>query len=322
MEKKRLKELQRHFYDEIQDIEQNILQASINKLKKEAAERSMDASEISDGLQSPLAEDTESICSDVFGPPDVLPADRTRKRSQLMSLDENSELGAPPMRPTTKARPVTRRSISRELLEEQSKPPPMARPNARRSISRELYDVNFTPNQGNANNRLRRERPDIEELRNQIRDRESSMSREMADFVPDHFRHPSLSPAAKMFAERNNNNNSRGNRGFGRQLSNGFPENGNDLFMGMPTRPKLASHGRSVTQNDMFPRNNFMSSPVDNLMFKRSFESDNLSPPVSNNNPNPMFVRGLDERDRGDWRRVSVPERGKDFKSLPRKYNR
>jgi hypothetical protein len=30
----------------------------------------------------------------------------------------------------------------------------------------------------------------------------------------------------------------------------------------------------------------------------------------------------LDERARSDWRRISVPERGKDFKSLPRKYNR
>ena len=30
----------------------------------------------------------------------------------------------------------------------------------------------------------------------------------------------------------------------------------------------------------------------------------------------------LEDRGRSDWRRVSVPERGKDFKSLPRKYNR
>ena len=30
----------------------------------------------------------------------------------------------------------------------------------------------------------------------------------------------------------------------------------------------------------------------------------------------------MEDRGRGDWRRVSVPERGKDFKSLPRKYNR
>jgi len=30
----------------------------------------------------------------------------------------------------------------------------------------------------------------------------------------------------------------------------------------------------------------------------------------------------LKDRKREDWRRISVPERGKDFNSLPRKYNR
>ena len=37
--------------------------------------------------------------------------------------------------------------------------------------------------------------------------------------------------------------------------------------------------------------------------------------------PPPVGPR-LGERGRSDWRRISVPERGKDFKSLPRKYNR
>ena len=37
--------------------------------------------------------------------------------------------------------------------------------------------------------------------------------------------------------------------------------------------------------------------------------------------PQPLGSR-LGERGRSDWRRISVPERGKDFKSLPRKYNR
>ena len=40
--------------------------------------------------------------------------------------------------------------------------------------------------------------------------------------------------------------------------------------------------------------------------------------------PTPIQPLGprLGERGRSDWRRISVPERGKDFKSLPRKYNR
>ena len=66
-ERKRLKNLHRQFSKELKNIEQDIFQASINKLKKEAAERgSREASVLSDA-----GDETESIGSnsDAFGDP-------------------------------------------------------------------------------------------------------------------------------------------------------------------------------------------------------------------------------------------------------------
>lgn len=142
----------------MQSIEQDFFQASLNKLRREAMERSADVSELSDGYLSPGIEDTESVCSDIFGEYDDGLSDRQRKRSQLMRLDENSEMLAPPPGPTapimggTRARPVTRRSISRELFDERPRQS-LARPLVRRSVSRDLCDVDFTPTPSVASSR-------------------------------------------------------------------------------------------------------------------------------------------------------------------------
>lgn len=204
MEKKRLKHLHRQFSDELQSIEQDIMQASLNKLRREASERSADVSEISDGYLSPL-DDTESVSSDIFGAADSSfsgslvanggDSSRPQRKSSrfLMRLDENSEMGPPPMSPrgaaghvsdgasSSRARPVTRRSISRELFED--RPKSLARPVARRSVSRELFDVNFTP--GGAASSWRKEMPDLDSMRRQMRERERSMSREFDRFCAD-----------------------------------------------------------------------------------------------------------------------------------------
>ena len=350
MERKRLRHIHRQFSNELQNIEQEILQASINKLKREAAERSGEASEISDGYMTP-AEDTESLNSDsIFSMAqvwcdtkwkllraycmfsDLLRQDsfgagateeeRLRKRGLLMRLDENSEVG--PFRhhhphhhqhmldlraapTTTKARPVMRRSISRELFEVDQHRQSQARPVARRSISRELFsDANFIPGGGEGGGRLVTSmQADFDQLRNSLRQhRERSLGREdpfMADFMGGGGGPVGAASSASrsMSLSRQNNNGGRMNGSMG---LTGVPPTG------PPRAPSaLSSQGRSITQSD-FSRSRFPGL--------RSQGDEDLSAA--------RFGRlaSLDERGRADWRRISVPERGKDFKSLPRKYNR
>ena len=83
------------------------------------------------------------------------------------------------------------------------------------------------------------------------------------------------------------------------------------------SRPSLASHGRSLTQSELGSSSS-----------TRRYSSGLRSPitvqedlDVSKYNPS-RYVSSLDDKSRSDWRRVSVPERGKDFKSLSKKYNR
>lgn len=103
-----------------------------------------------------------------------------------------------------------------------------------------------------------------------------------------------------------------------------------------PSRASLASHGRSLTQNEFVPRSTAKVSSVRNnegysssrtaddeftLLRPGSFTPSALSAGNSSI-PSSRFSTNLEDRGRSDWRRISVPERGKDFKSLPRKYNR
>ncbi len=338
LEKRRLKHLHRQFSEELQSIEQDILQASLNKLKKEAAERAGgEFSDMSDGYLSP-ADDTESISSDIFGAPDSGNAGmedfaRQRKRNmQLARLDENNELlyrqqqpslvrQQPQMMPmrNTKARPVTRRSISRELFEE--RPVTKARPVARRSVSRELFDVNFTPGGGGV--RPRKELPDLDSIRRQMRERERSIGRDMDSFCMD-----------KGFSTN-----------FAGECDGGGMDDGGASYMPIrgPRRgmgfgggnkrpaPHLAMHGRSLTQND-FQLPPSLSARQATPTRRIHEDGDLIGMDLGCNGGGvdggrrygAMADGGgrLDLRDRGDWRRVSVPERGQDFKSLPRKYNR
>ena len=78
----------------------------------------------------------------------------------------------------------------------------------------------------------------------------------------------------------------------------------------LPSRPSLTSGGRSNTQSEIARQ-----SPLSHLPASSRYTSDEE-----------RFNAGGSLRDRkrdgSDWRRISVPERGKDFNSLPRKYNR
>ncbi len=238
MEQKRLKHLHRQFSDELQSLEQDILQASLSKLRREAAERSADISEVASEC------DTESISSDILG-----------------ALEDNNEMSSLSSRGMHhhRPRPVARRSISRELFlpesSQQSHPLGLGRPVTRRSISRELFDdVGWQPPTSRGSRDLH-QLPDLDSIRREMRERERSMSREFDNFCG--------------------------------RLGNGS---------GGVVRPPLASQGRSFTQNEFAVPSSFRRMPSDSA--------------------------SLDGRMRNDWRRISVPERGQDFKSLPRKYNR
>ncbi len=351
--------MHRQFSEELQSIEQDILQASLNKLRKEAAERSAaDLSDLSDGYLSPL-EDTESISSDIFGAPDGAAEEiaRQRKRSlKLSRLDENSELRHQQQRQRqqqlalpltrqqqqqqqqeflsgsvgvgrTKARPVTRRSISRELFEE--RPPTKARPVTRRSVSRELFDVNFSPGGGGL--RPRKNMPDLDAIRRQMCERERSVGRDFDAFCMD--KGFSTNFAADPDEDADAMDDAYFMRGAWRPGGGG----GGGYRIKRPTS-HLASHGRSLTQNDFQLHPSSASTRLSSAGRRAreltlgggggGFAGGGRFPGSSDDGGGAGGgERGgggssLDLRDRGDWRRVSVPERGQDFKSLPRKYNR
>ena len=96
------------------------------------------------------------------------------------------------------------------------------------------------------------------------------------------------------------------------------------------SRPSLASQGRSLTQNELVGSSGVSSTGTSGL---RSGLRSSLRSPITIQDNDDILSRisnssklsgssALDDRNRADWRRVSVPERGKDFKSLSKKYNR
>ena len=102
------------------------------------------------------------------------------------------------------------------------------------------------------------------------------------------------------------------------------------------SRPSLASHGRSLTQNELGSsgtRSYLPDTSSTGTSGLRSGLRSSLRSPLTIQDNDDVLSRisnssklsgssALDDRNRADWRRVSVPERGKDFKSLSKKYNR
>ena len=275
----------------------------INRLRREAAERT--------GYDDGVGDyDLDSTHSDVYGGyDDDLSAasegrgaewDRLRKRSYLMRLDEDSALTGSLNRPA-----VTRRSISRELFNE---PPATrvssSRPVTRRSVSRELQlgsgDGRSTPLSAAAAAALASGRRSATDFGRSSRER--SLGRDL-DFEP--------STSSAWSSGRRSESLTRGGGVSG--------------LTSPPSRPSLASQGRSLTQNEFSRRPTTKGSRSagedylddDFLLSKRSYGTGGASSSASSSR-----FASLEDRGRSDWRRVSVPERGKDFKSLPRKYNR
>ena len=93
------------------EYDPDILLAGVNKLRREGKIYSADVSEISDsGLRTP--EDAESVSSDIFGVPEF-----AREGEELFGARVTSGRASAGLPRYTAARPVARRSLSRELPE-------------------------------------------------------------------------------------------------------------------------------------------------------------------------------------------------------------
>lgn len=251
----------RKISSETQMAESDIL----NRLRREAAERANDlASELSDGYISPL--DPEFFGSDS----DSVFNDKQRKRSLVNMSSRLDDYQRPPgmiQRSLSRGEPYDSESNSRN------------NPNrhvTRRSISRELYNNEFSPSWAPTTSSS-----GMDYSRSS---RERSLGKEL--------NFDSLSDLEKRLSGRRSESLSR---------------------------PSLASQGRSLTQSEL-------GSSSASTVTRRY--SSGLRSPITvqedldiKYNPS-RYVASLDDKSRSDWRRVSVPERGKDFKSLSKKYNR
>merc|ERR1712106_971133 len=218
--------------------------------------------------------------------------DRVSRSSYLSRVDENNSL-------TNSAR-TGRTSVTKEPFEERPVRYTSARPVARRSVSRELFDIKYNTGKVSPSPYSTINEPETSSILSPISRRVSRLSREGS------------SSRDKEVSELDHgissgyNSSVRGSDGSGSiSLSRGAGSGSDSLSRPLPSRPTLASTGRSTTQNE-FMRN----SPL--TLSRYSEDESSISRPGGS----------LKDRKREDWRRISVPERGKDFNSLPRKYNR
>jgi len=289
-----LKNYEKKISTELNDIEHDILLAGVNKLRREGKIHSTEVSEISDGLRTP--EDSESVTSEIFGAPDFVKegeesfADRVSRSSYLSRLDENNSLTR-----------NGRKSVTKEPFEDRPTRYTSARPVARRSVSRELFDIKYNTGKISPSPYSTINEPDPSSALSPISRRVSRFSREGS------------SSRDKEVSELDHgissgyNSSLRGSDGSGSMsLSRGVGSGSDSLSRHLPSRPTLSSAGRSTTQSDSM-RNSALP------LSRYSEDESSLSRPLGGS---------LKDRKREDWRRISVPERGKDFNSLPRKYNR
>lgn len=233
----------RKISSEMQSAEADIF----NRLRREAAERNYENSDMSDGFVSPI--DPEFYNDDSA-------SERLRKRSyNLGRLEEGSS------RPSAYSR-----NNSRETNDS-------SRHVTRRSISRELHDFN-----------------------------------------------PSWAPSSSVDFSRSSRERSLGRDSNFDSLAE-LERRINTRRSESLSRPSLASHGRSLTSSEFGSTSarrlsSGLRSPL-TIQDEDSSSTSYLSKPSSSSR-----YSALDDKSRSDWRRVSVPERGNDLKSLSKKYNR
>ena len=252
-----------------QVTEKNDNDLLLTKLRREGNRHSNDVSELSDGIRTP--DESESLASDVYGARDGDDSlsDRLNRSSYLSS---------------------GRRSANKDPLEDKSSSRyTSARPVARRSVSRELFDLKYNTGKVSPS-------PHYSTL-NETEQLTSALS-------PPSRRISRISREGSSGRDIGDQDSSAGGYSRSISLSRGPGSMGSDPLSPsqryQPSRPLLSSAGRSGTQNEIL-----RNSPL-----LRYDEEPGLS------------GGGFRDRKRDDWRRISVPERGKDFNSLPRKYTR
>ena len=257
-----------------QPEDNDALLAGVSKLRRAGKIHSNDVSEVSDGIRTP---DSESVTSDIFGVPDFV---REGEESLSERLTRPSYLSSGRLSvtkdPGYEERPGTSRYTS-------------ARPVARHSVSRELFDLKY--NTGKISPTLYYSSlSETEPLSSAL----SPVSRRVS-------RVGSRDPREGREGSSSREETSDFGLGSGYSRSTSLSRGPDPLSpsRNLPSRPSLASSGRSTTQNEIL-----RNSPLTVMR-----EDGHLS-------------SGLRDRKRDDWRRISVPERGKDFNSLPRKYTR
>ena len=248
-----------------QVTEKNDNDPLLTKLRREGNRHSNDVSELSDGIRTP--DESESLASDVFGVRDGEDSlsDRLNRSSYLSS---------------------GRRSANKDPLDDKSSRYTSARPVARRSVSRELFDLKYNTGKVSPS-------PHYSTL-NESDQLSTALS-------PPSRRISRISREGSSGRDLGDQDSSSGGYSRSISLSRG-PDPLSPSQRYQPSRPLLSSAGRSGTQNEIM-----RNSP---LTVMRYDEDSGLS------------GGGFRDRKRDDWRRISVPERGKDFNSLPRKYTR
>ena len=251
-----------------------MLLAGINKLRRQGLEHSTEVSEMSDGFRTP--EDTESITSDIFGVPDFVAEGEESFRDRLM---KSAYL-------PSSERKLSRHSMAKEPYEEAGSRYTSAKPVARRSVSRELFDLKYNTGKSSPYT---------------LSDYTSQITSPVSRRFSRHSREGSND--LDISADTGVSSGYRSNYSLGSDRSRSISRGTGSRPDQLPSRPLLSSGGRSNTQNEIL-----RSSPL--TVGRLTDEEHSVG-------------RGhLKERNRQDWRRISVPERGKDFNSLPRKYTR
>ena len=256
-------------------------------------EHSTEVSEISDGLRTP--EDTESITSDIFGVPDIAREGEESfsdhfSRSILNRMEENSFSDG-----------RDKQSRSKEPLEERPVRYTSARPVARRSVSRELFDLKY--NSGKTSPFTLHSDTGDSYITSPISRRLARYSREGSTLHESELSDYEYGGATSGYKSSSlRTGDCSRSTSISRTAGNPRSDSANLL----PSRPLLSSSGRSTTHSEILRH-----SPV--TVGRLADESTSAGQ---------VYGGSLRDRKRQDWRRISVPERGKDFNSLPRKYNR
>ena len=190
----------------------------------------------------------------------------------------------------------------RDLLEERPVRYTSARPVARRSVSRELFDLKY--NSGKTSPFPLVSDTGDPYITSPVSRRLSRYSREGSTTHESELSDYEYGGATSGYRSSSLRTGD-GSRSTSLSRTAGSPwlESANKL---QPSRPLLSASGRSTTQSEIL-----RSSP---LTVGRGYEDGGSS--------GQAYGGSLRDRKRQDWRRISVPERGKDFNSLPRKYSR